>query len=219
MIDAVEYADLPENSDVLETLLIRIYSHTQQNPTTPLDILLSTLRAAHKYGMEEIVRRIGRELVVPMVVKGRIKESYASTYPLEVYAVARDLALEDAARIAALASLRQPSLATHKGLTPSNRLQLGRMRHEREHWFKASRWWSIMLVQGGDSSACACAWTGRRARDVPVELKETIMRAPCAATVQHLVLEKHFGCHRCHGAACVHFSKMLAAYKSRFGED
>lgn len=87
-----------EDSTTLLHLLLLIYPYNQK-PSSAIDVCFEMAKAARRYGMNDIDKRI-RELVMMSGILGK--------EPLRVYAIAMFLAWEDVMKAAAYATLEVP---------------------------------------------------------------------------------------------------------------
>lgn len=212
------FVEVSEDAVTLEALLSFIHPNVSRPTFNSLDVLLSTLRAAQKYAMDQVVLALGSELVRSRVVDGKVLPSFADTDPLRVFAVARELGLQAESQIAAVATLNV-NLNSAAASAEVDRMptmfyrEVLRLRKERKDWVKSSKWWTISMHQPGQTSHCPC---GTRHRDIPDSVKQTILKAPNSATIRNLDLAVSFPCLRCQGAARRHFANMAAAYDEYF---
>jgi hypothetical protein len=212
------FVEVSEDAATLEALLSFIHPNVPRPLFISLDDLISTLRAAQKYAMDQVVFTLGAELVRSRVVDGKVLPSFAETDPLRVFAVARELGLQTESQIAAVATLKL-NLHSADASAEVDRMptmfyrEVMRLRKERKDWVKAPKWWTISMHQPGQTSHCPC---GTRHREIPDSVKQTILKAPTSATIRNLDLAASFPCLRCQGAARRHFANMAAAYDDHF---
>jgi hypothetical protein len=212
------FVEVSEDAVTLEALLCFIHPNVPRPTFHSLDVLISTLRAAQKYVMDQVVLTLGAELVRSRVVDGNVIPSFAETDPLRVFAVARELGLQAESQIAALATLKvdiySADVSAEVDRMPTMFFrEVMRLRRERKDWVKAAKWWTISM-HSGQTSHCSC---GTRYREIPDGVKQTILKAPTSATIRNLDLAANFPCLRCQGAARRHFANMAAAYDEHFG--
>ena len=129
---------VPEDSETFECLLSFIYPDRMPLEFESLDIALSVLRAAVSYKMDRAIQEISRHLFDPSCRTSCVKYFMAAD-PLRVYAVAKELGLEQLAKRsgaltlitdAYVAPLSQEAHKMHTGTF----MELLQMRRTRAHW-------------------------------------------------------------------------------------
>ena len=229
---------VPEDSETFECLLSFIYPDRMPLEFESLDIALSVLRTAHSYKMDRAIQDISRRLFDPSCHTHCVKHLIAAE-PLRVYAVAKELKLEQLAKrsgaLTLTADIYVPSISQEvEKMNSASLMELIQMRYIRKHWLdgvlREPTMFSVFPVEyqnhqradGQDLIVPACSCPegefneDGQHRYLPYKLRAYILECPSPIVIEEIDFCKELGCLRCGAAANVYFGAICRSYRETF---
>jgi len=208
-----------------------------------LDIALRVLRAAVRYQMDHTIQDISRHLFDSSCHKRCLKRLMVAD-PLWVYAVAKELKLEQLAKRAGALTftkdVHHASPSSLKALDTEIHMELLKMRHTRKRWLKAKLGeptvFPIFPVEyqdhqpangqtPGDATVplgfypCSCPenqFDEDGHRKLPSLLKARILDYPSPFVIEDIDFCKELQCLRCGAAANIFLGAICDSYRETF---